>query len=239
MHFNRRQFVWTLGAGLSASLWPPLLEAGEDGAPEAARSLYERYQGLKVPSGQGGGYGVSTSGDIAGPFYRKGAPFQAKLAAKGEPGRRLSVRGFVVKGPECAPVPNAILDVWQATAKGRYDNDDPRNPPAKGSFKLRGKIKTDAKGRFEFLTIWPGRYKIGPNRWRPAHLHLTVTAPGCEELTTQLYFAGDPHNAKDPWFKASRALKPKEDKEHKLWIATYEVVLKKTPAKPASRPNKR
>jgi len=230
MHLDRRTFVWTLGAGLSASLWPRYLQAGEGDTPE---NLYERYQGLKAPSGQSSGYGVRTGGDIEGPFYRKGAPLQSKLAGKDEVGKRLSVRGFVVKGPSCVPVAGAVLDVWQATAEGRYDNDDPRNPPAKDSFRLRGRVKTDAKGRFEFLTIWPGRYKIGPQRWRPAHLHLKVSAPGCESLTTQLYFKGDPHNAKDPWFDASRALDPKVDPkakgDQKLWVATYEVVLQIKP----------
>lgn len=225
MHFDRRSFLWTLGVGLGASLWPPYLQAGEGDAPE---NLYERYQGLKAPSGSSSGYGVKTAGDIEGPFYRKGAPLQSTLAGKDEAGKRLSVRGFVVKGPQCVPVAGAVLDVWQATAEGRYDNDDPRNQPAKDSFRLRGRIKTDAKGRFEFLTIWPGRYKIGPQRWRPAHLHLKVSAPGCVPLTTQLYFKGDPYNAKDPWFDAGRALEPKLDpkaKGPKLWVATYEVVL--------------
>ena len=54
-------------------------------------------------------------------------------------------------------------------------------------------------------TIVPGRYLNGA-QYRPAHLHLKVSGAGLRPLTTQLYFAGDPYNAADPWFRPGRAL---------------------------------
>jgi catechol 1,2-dioxygenase len=97
-----------------------------------------------------------------------------------------------------APLAGAVLDVWHADAKGLYSgfSDIPEGI-------LRGKVITDAEGRFELRTIMPAPCTIphdGPTGrmiavcgWhprRPAHIHLIVSADGHEPLTTQLYFAG-------------------------------------------------
>ena len=244
---SRREFV-TTASGLALAAWyvngVDVLGKDTPKTKKPAENLYERYAKEKVPSRVASGYGVTTNQDIEGPFYRANAPVTSDLASKTEKGKRLCVQGFVVRGPECTPLVGAVVDVWQATSQGRYDNDDPRRPPRRGSFRLRGRIKTDAKGRYAFKTIWPGHYKIGPKRWRPAHLHVKVSAPGYESLTTQLYFADDPYNANDPWFSANRALRPKQAKDG-VYVAKYELVLtpKPTPkAKtkpPASRPTKK
>lgn len=55
-------------------------------------------------------------------------------------------------------------------------------------------------------TVWPGQYDIGKGQRRPSHIHIKVSAPGFEDLTTQMYFEGDPHNASDRWFDPSRAV---------------------------------
>ena len=73
-----------------------------------------------------------------------------------------------------------LLDVWQADAEGRYHDE-------RESYRLRGQILTDTRGQYEIDTIRPGGYG-----GRPAHIHFTVSAPGHEALTTQLYFRGDP-----------------------------------------------
>ena len=155
---------------------------------------------------------------------------------------RVVVRGRVVKGPECTPLAGAVVDVWQANSKGRYDNDDLKNQPKADDFRLRGKVRCDDEGLFKFLTIMPGQYKIGPKRWRPAHLHVKVSAKGYDTLTTQLYFIGNPHNKKDPGFDSARALSPKKDEDGVL-LASYEFVLAPSKAmigsatsQPASQP---
>jgi protocatechuate 3,4-dioxygenase beta subunit len=73
--------------------------------------------------------------------------------------------------------------VWQADASGAYDNS---------GYRLRGHLFTDAQGRYRFETVVPGLY---PGRTR--HLHVKVQAPNGPILTTQLYFPGEPQNARD------------------------------------------
>jgi chlorocatechol 1,2-dioxygenase len=145
-------------------------------------------------------FGGSTS-TLEGPYYLDDAPFvQGELKVyendKGEP---LLLRGQVtdVAG---APIANAVIDVWHSTPDGRYGGfhgDIPRDC-------YRGKLKTDANGRYQVRTTLPVPYQIphhGPtgalfemmNRhsWRPAHVHYKVSKAGFHTLTTQAYFEGD------------------------------------------------
>lgn len=128
-----------------------------------------------------------TEDDVQGPFYIPGAPSRRTLAGSKEPGDRIVVRGTVL-GPDCrTPLAGALLDVWQADAAGRYHGE-------KEEYRLRGQIRTDARGQYEFETVRPGNYDLG-NGLRPAHIHFTVTHPAHQPVTTQLYFRGDPHLA--------------------------------------------
>lgn len=68
--------------------------------------------------------------------------------------------------------------------------------------RLRGKLRTDAKGAFMARSVLPGRYLNG-RRYRPAHIHVKVSAPGHAPLTTQLYFPDDPYNDGDPFIHRS------------------------------------
>jgi catechol 1,2-dioxygenase len=120
-----------------------------------------------------------TQADAQGPYYLPGAPFTPQIAGPEEPGQRLRLSGQVL-GPACAPVPGALLDVWQADASGAY-------PGADEGFRLRGRLTAGADGAYAFETVLPGFYED-----RPRHLHLKVSAQGFAPLTTQLYFAGDP-----------------------------------------------
>jgi catechol 1,2-dioxygenase len=156
-----------------------------------------------------------TAADVLGPFYRGGAPARAKLADAGEPGEILVVSGTVY-APDCrTPLAGALLDVWQADSKGLYDIDKPSTLAEREPLRLRGRLLTDAQGRYEIETIMPGRYPIPPGlpglerfagRTRPAHIHFIVMHPMFGPLTTQLYFRGDPHLGDDPWAKASLAI---------------------------------
>jgi catechol 1,2-dioxygenase len=112
-----------------------------------------------------------------------------------EPGDRTRVTGRVadIDGKALA---NANLDIWQADAEGRYSGFMPGPPEGN----LRGQVRTDADGRYEYVTVIPGPYTIpldGPtgrmtaaagwSPWRPAHIHLIVSAEGFEPLVTQLF----------------------------------------------------
>ena len=129
----------------------------------------------------------ATSADTQGPFYTPGAPHRVMLAPAGEPGDRLVVRGTVTADDCRTPLAGALLDVWQADAQGAYHYE-------KDNYRLRGQILTDKAGAFEFTTVMPGRYQLDGG-YRPAHIHLTISHPKCQPVTTQLYFQGDPYLA--------------------------------------------
>ena len=181
---------------------------------------------LLIPSGRGLAAGREvcepTESDFLGPMYAPGAPRRSVLAGPREPGERLRIRGTVF-GPDCrTPVSRALLDVWQADAAGRYHDESE-------SYRLRGQILTDARGGYQIDTIRPGGYG-----GRPAHIHLTVSAPGHESLTTQLYFRGDPvlnHdscgpacNSDDPHRIVALSRAPSGSE------GTFDLVLKAAPA---------
>lgn len=126
-----------------------------------------------------------TSRDVEGPYYEPGAPSRTMIASASEPGERIVIRG-VVYGPDCkTPLPNALVDVWQADEKGSYHGSEEE-------YRLRGQMRTSTDGSYEFETVMPGRYAQGGG-FRPAHIHFKVSAAERKALTTQLYFAGDPY----------------------------------------------
>jgi protocatechuate 3,4-dioxygenase beta subunit len=142
---------------------------------------------------------VETEDNIEGPFYKAGAPDRETLLEPGMRGTRLILTGRVAT-THCAPLAGAVLDVWQADDSGQYDNS---------GFTLRGRFHTDKSGLYRIETIVPKHYKIGGSQmYRPAHIHVKVSAPGAPLLTTQIYFEGDKYNAVDPAFRRSLVISP-------------------------------
>ena len=82
--------------------------------------------------------------------------------------------------------------------------------PKKGVYQNRARLITDEQGYYEYETIRPGRYKIGPDAWRPSHIHYMVQHVGYRKLVTQMYFKGDPMNSKDRFIKKSLIIDPKK-----------------------------
>lgn len=142
-----------------------------------------------------------TAGNPEGPFYLPGAPFRTRLAPKDLPGEPLRISGRVTGANGCTPLTGAVLDVWHADADGFYYGVEAPRPLQPEAYTLRGRMRTDADGRYAFDTILPGRYRLGPNWERPRHIHLIVSHPAHRQLTTQIYFAGDPRNQRDPLVK--------------------------------------
>jgi protocatechuate 3,4-dioxygenase beta subunit len=110
-------------------------------------------------------------------------------------GERIIVHGRVVD-QFGKPVPNTLVEMWQANAGGRYRHKNDRYlAPLDPNFGGVGRALTDSDGRYHFRTIKPGPYpwRNGPNDWRPAHIHFSISGPAiCTKLITQLYFEGDP-----------------------------------------------
>jgi protocatechuate 3,4-dioxygenase beta subunit len=111
-------------------------------------------------------------------------------------GERIVVRGKVLD-ESGKPVPNALIEVWQANAGGRYRHkNDSYLAPLDPNFGGCGRCLTDSDGNYSFRTIKPGPYPWpnGGNDWRPAHIHFSIFGQAfTQRLITQMYFEGDPH----------------------------------------------
>jgi catechol 1,2-dioxygenase len=154
----------------------------------------------------------ATTSTIEGPFYRPDAPMLAPpyslVRRKGERGAVLVFSGDV-RSTEGEPLAGAVLDIWQASAGGTYAPGRPTEGPVselfdKGQppFNLRGRVAAGPDGSFEVRTVMPGPYRDpgfgSEDSVRPAHLHIRLTHPGFEQLTTQLFFKGDAYLGSDP-----------------------------------------
>ena len=136
--------------------------------------------------------GEITAAQTEGPFFKPKSPERRSLLENDSGKDRLLVTG-VVLSRACKPVANALLDFWHSDEAGEYDNRGNR---------YRGHQFSDAQGRFRLETIVPAQY---PGRTR--HIHVKVQAPGRRILTTQLYFPGDPGNARDGLYRADLTLR--------------------------------
>ncbi|MDJ0979713.1 MAG: dioxygenase [Erythrobacter sp.] len=152
---------------------------------------------------------AASPSDMEGPYFLDNAPeiTDGKIKtmdayADDEP---LIVRGSV-KDVDGSPMANVLIDVWSSTPDGKYGGIHDNIPVEY----YRGKIRTDAEGRFEVETTVPVPYQIphkgptgallemmGRHSWRPAHVHLKVRHPGYRDLITQLYFEEDEWVTKD------------------------------------------
>ena len=184
----------------------------------------------------------TTDSNVEGPFFAAGAP-EIAAGADGvahlpmrpdEPGDRLIFTG-AVRATSGDPLAGAVLDVWQADGLGLYSRFAPGLP----EWNLRGAVRPDADGRFSFHTVRPAPYQIphdgstgalieaaGWHAWRPAHLHLRVTAPGHRTLISQLYFSGGEYNDSDvaSAVKPELIITPTPTPEGGLTV-TYDITL--------------
>jgi catechol 1,2-dioxygenase len=165
------------------------------------------------------------TGTIEGPYYIPGSPVfrsEATLPMRDdEKGTPFLFQGTVTD-LDGNPLEDARVELWHADDDGYYSQFAPGIP----EWNLRGTILTGPDGHFAFHTVKPAPYQIptdgscgaliaaaGWHAWRPAHLHLKVTAPGRQLVTTQLYFEGGEHVQDD----VAQAVKP-------------ELILRPTPA---------
>ena len=116
-------------------------------------------------------------------------------------GERLIIVGRVLD-EDGRPVPNTLVEIWQANSAGRYQHEaDQHNAPLDPNFIGAGRCMTNDDGEYRFLTIRPGAYPWlnHPNAWRPAHIHLSLFGPSfVTRLVTQFFFPGDPLIPLDP-----------------------------------------
>ena len=183
---------WLINVGQDGE-WPLFLDVWVEHVVEEVAN--ENRQGSK--------------GTIEGPYYVPGSPEgvgHTRLSMReDEPGTPLRFAGQV-RSVDGTPLPGAKVEIWHADADGLYSQFAPNIP----EWNLRGTVLADQDGGFVIETIQPAPYQIptdgscgkliaaaGWHAWRPAHLHLKVSAQGHQLITTQLYFPGDPHNEDD------------------------------------------
>jgi protocatechuate 3,4-dioxygenase beta subunit len=148
-----------------------------------------------------------TPGNPEGPFYPKHKQVDKDTDLTLIEGHSERAEGQVIRvtgqvlDEDGQPVEGALVDIWQANTHGRYQHeDDPATAPLDPNFQGWGMVKTDAQGRYAFTTIKPGAYQVDDAWRRPPHIHFKVSRRGYHELTTQMYFAGEPLNDTDRLF---------------------------------------
>jgi protocatechuate 3,4-dioxygenase beta subunit len=129
----------------------------------------------------------------------------SRVAGREALGQRIIIAGRVTDEAD-RPVPDTMIELWQANAAGRYAHErDNHDAPLDPNFHGAGRVFTDAHGRYRFVTIKPGAYswRNHANAWRPNHIHFSLFgASWGARLVTQMYFAGDPLLAIDPIFQS-------------------------------------
>ena len=151
-----------------------------------------------------------TVSELSGPVYGhesvRESDSDLTRQRAGEPlGERIIVTGKVTD-EDGRPLPNTLIEVWQANAAGRYIHVKDQHPaPIDPNFSGAGRCVTDAEGNYSFTSVKPGAYpwKNHHNAWRPAHIHFSLFGPSfLTRLITQMYFPGDPLFPFDPIFNS-------------------------------------
>jgi catechol 1,2-dioxygenase len=152
-----------------------------------------------------------------------------------------------VRSTDGSAVAGVWIDLWQSNGAGQYSHFDYQEP----RYNLRGRLRTDANGRFEVKTVKPSPYEIpkngpteallailGSHAFRPAHLHMKLSHDGFEPMTTQLFIAGDPYIDSDcvKAVKPSLVIEPRPVTQGGVrhLVASYDFVLRPGAARRAA-----
>jgi catechol 1,2-dioxygenase len=161
---------------------------------------------------------TETSASMLGPFWRLNSPVTengGSIIRSPTPGPVLFAEVSVVDG-NGAPITDAVVDIWQSSTEGLYENQDPNQ----ADMNLRGQFRTDANGKFSFRSILPAGYPIPvdgpvgdfisavkrPHNYRPAHIHFLIYKPGFKTMISQIYVNDDPLLETDVQFGVTKAL---------------------------------
>ncbi len=143
----------------------------------------------------------TTGSQTVGPFFRIGLTplFTPVVAGPDVPGKHVTIQGRVLDG-DGKPIPDAMLETWQADATGQYAQPDTsQHPSPPGHFTGFGRVPTDESGQFTLSTIQPGRVPGPGDSLQAPHLVVLVFMRGLlRHLVTRMYFPDEPGNEDDP-----------------------------------------
>jgi protocatechuate 3,4-dioxygenase alpha subunit len=141
-----------------------------------------------------------TPSQTVGPFFRPSLcrPGQESLITSETRGERITIEGRVLDG-DAAPVNDALIELWQANADGRYDHpEDAQEKLLDPNFRGFGRAATESGGRFLFHTIKPGPVPGVGDALQAPHINVSIFARGLlKRLATRIYFPGEPMNSAD------------------------------------------
>ncbi len=143
----------------------------------------------------------ATPSQTVGPFFALGMNrmLVADLAGPGVEGKKITIRGRVLDA-DGRPVPDAVIETWQANAHGKYaHSEDVQAKPLQPGFTGFGRVATDDEGAFALTTIMPGRVPGRGNSLQAPHIAVSVFMRGLlRQYVSRIYFEGEPGNADDP-----------------------------------------
>jgi protocatechuate 3,4-dioxygenase alpha subunit len=147
-----------------------------------------------------------TPSQTVGPFFRPSLieASAENLVREDTRGERITIEGRVIDG-DGAPVTDAMLEIWQANAEGRYDHpEDGQEKLLDPAFHGYGRAATDATGMFRFHTIKPGPVPGVDGALQAPHISVSIFARGLlKRLVTRIYFPDEPLNATDAVLNAA------------------------------------
>ena len=142
----------------------------------------------------------TTSSQTVGPYLHIGMAWLVtdNLVAPGVAGDPISIEGCISDG-DGMPVNDALVEIWQANAKGRYAHpEDTGSAPLEPGWTGFGRVATDGDGKFRFTTIKPGRVPAPGGGLQAPHINVTIFMRGMlRHLVARIYFPGDPANEED------------------------------------------
>lgn len=137
-----------------------------------------------------------TPSQTVGPYLHIGLDWlnTTELAPAGVSGERIVIQGQVLDADR-QPIPDGLIEIWQANAHGKYAHpDDTRDLPLEAAFQGFGRTPTDEHGRFRFATIKPGSVPDAQGRPQAPHIVVNIFARGLlQQLSTRMYFPDDAH----------------------------------------------
>lgn len=143
----------------------------------------------------------TTASQTVGPYLHIGLTWLVtdNLVGPDVTGDPVTIDGRITDA-DGKPVDDALVEIWQANARGRYDHpDDTRNIPLEPGFRGFGRVPTNADGAFRITTIKPGPVPAPGGGMQAPHINVLIFMRGMlRELRTRLYFPDEPANASDP-----------------------------------------